>query len=248
MNYFDPDKKMTHQTSCVITQESGSPDRYNVVIPVKNGQREVAQLLLREENGQKVFYRQLSAEKRFAGQVLYGKEKVPPHSSVSLTDRGNITALFIQDRLRLSEIESVRVRIPDLEASIMRDSQNIYYQQDPDNVDPYKVNQLLFVKMRDLAGNAMLVYAVDNWMDNGILLESPAPLKEMVEFLSAEAREDEVFLGLIEESKRRLDSNNSLKARHAEMIESIESFEAQIKELQGRLEELQRQVELKNPQ
>jgi hypothetical protein len=223
VNYFNPEIKITDRIVCALQPVKGFSDRFTVKVPAAKGKATI-ELLLREENGQKIFYRKISAEKLFVAKVLEDKKQIPSHSAIDTTRSEGMTAVYIKDRLTLSEIDHLRESIEDLGSSIGRDRQNKHYQpKDPEKANPFNVNQLLFIAQKRLLDNRTYVTAVDNWRENSLktefepLLDDPTELVGIIRFLATEAKEDEIILGHIAE---------------------IDSLNGKIQELQKELEQL----------
>ncbi|MFC1560096.1 putative PEP-binding protein, partial [Candidatus Margulisiibacteriota bacterium] len=206
VNYFNAQKKVTDQALCVLkpVKSKGSDNVFEINVVVEGQPPETFQVVERRENGQSYLYRKLVAEKLFAANILNEELPLPSHPSISKSKHENVSALFIRDRIGLGDIKGVR--IPDLKSSIDRDRQNMYYQpENPEEVNPYNVNQLLFIKMRNHNGSQSYVIAVDNWLENKVkfdrLFEDSEHFEQITQFLGIESEEDAVILSHIADNE-----------------------------------------------
>jgi hypothetical protein len=213
VNYFNNKDKETRSTLCVLKPVKGYTDRFEVTVKVEGEPEENIQLIARKENGQTQYYRKLAAEKLLVARILNGEQAVPSDPSIIKSQHEKVSSVFILDRMGLSELKDIHVK--DLKTSIDRDRKNMFYQPEKaEEVDPYNINQALFIKMRALNGSQSYVIAVDNWVENKSgyqpLLEDKAHLDRITQFLGIEADEDEVLSNMILDNSKLEQENAKL--------------------------------------
>lgn len=228
INYFNLQERVTKQTHCVL-QKTDKPFCFDVNVPLGNGQTETVQLLLRKEGGKRVVYRRLKSEKLFIAKAFAGEEEAPIHPSIYSIKGGpgRLPAIFVQDRETLSQIVNAHLKAPieEFSNSVQRDKSNVYYQAgDLKETDPYNINQSLFFEMGRLSPNRTFVIVVDNWLENRKkfqpLLDDPARLLEITQFLGAEAEESDIISSDLAEIESLRQSIRALRERN-EALENL---------------------------
>jgi len=221
MNYFNEKDKESADKLCEL-KSTKVQDRFEVTVKVEGQPEENIQLLARRENGHTHYYRKLAAEKLLVARILDGEQTPPSDPSITYYKQEKVSSVFIYDRMRLSELKNIHVK--DLKTSIDRDRKNMYYQPEKlEEINPYNINQVLFIKMRALNGKQSYVIVVDNWRDNRSgyqpLLEDESHFKRITQFLGIEADEDEVLMNMILENRKLHSDNEKLSESEKKAVE-----------------------------
>jgi phosphoenolpyruvate-protein kinase (PTS system EI component)/phosphotransferase system HPr-like phosphotransfer protein len=221
VNYFNEKGKETADTLCEL-KPTKVQDRFEVTLKAESQPEENIQLLARQENGHTHYYRKLAAEKLLVAKILNGEQLPPSDPSISYSKQEKVSAVIIYDRMRLSELKNIHIK--DLKTSIDRDRKNMYYQPEKaEEINPYNINQVLFIKMRELNGNQSYVIVVDNWRENRAgyqpLLQDESHFKRITQFLEVEADEDEVLMNMILENRKLNRDNEKLSESEKKAVE-----------------------------
>ena len=233
VNYFSRVAKETKTIrSCFAHPVKDKKDHYVVTTKEEGEAEETIEFILRNENGQNICYRKLAAEKLYVAKWLNDEIPFPSDPSIAKVQHGDVKAIFISDRIGLSSVKDPNIDAQELRKSIDRDRQNLYYQPaDPEKASPFNVNQLLFIKMRQLNGHLDYVTMVDNWLENkkGKFRKLPGGhhLEKIIKFLGIEMEEDKMLL---------------------ERIAKIREKDATIREKDMTIESLKKEIDIQKKQ